>query len=129
MKKIKHSFYTRKNVLIISQELLGKILCTNINGQLTSGIITDVEAYNGIHDKASHAYNNRKTTRTQVMYEEGGISYVYVCYGIHYLFNIITNKKNNPDAILVRGIKPISGINTILRRRKKNKIDPPDEGF
>ena len=123
MSKLSNSFYQRQNVLNISKELLGKLICTKINGKFTSGIITDVEAYRGTNDKASHAYNNKKTSRTKIMYENGGIAYVYLCYGIHYLFNVITNKKNIADAILIRGIKPISGLETMMNRRNKNTID------
>lgn len=120
--KIPKEFYLRDDVVKISRELLGKVLCTNIDGKYTSGIITETEAYNGIIDKASHAYNNRRTNRTEVMFGEGGAAYVYLCYGIHYLFNIVTHKKDTPHAILVRAIKPLEGIETMMERRKVNKL-------
>ena len=123
MGKLSNSFYQRRNVLKISKDLLGKLICTKINGKFTSGIITDVEAYRGTNDKASHAYNNKKTSRTKIMYENGGITYVYLCYGIHYLFNVITNKKNIADAILIRGIKPTNGLEIMMKRRNKNTIN------
>lgn len=114
--KLKLDFYIRNNVLQIAKDLLGKILVTNINGQLTSGIIVETEAYNGIYDKACHAYGGKVTPRNKVMYEQGGISYVYFCYGMHYLFNVVTNQKNIPDAVLVRGIIPYAGKKIIFQR-------------
>ena len=82
-------------------------------------LITETEAYAGIEDKASHAYGGKYTNRTKTMYNEGGVSYVYLCYGIHYLFNIVSNKTGVPHAILIRGGIPFFGINTIIERRKK----------
>ena len=95
------------NVQNVAQNLLGKIIYTNIDGQITSAMITETEAYQGPEDKASHAYNNRRTKRTEVMYENGGCCYVYLCYGIHYLFNIVTNKEEIPHAVLIRSGKSI----------------------
>tara|TARA_B100000959_G_C14815917_1_gene555842 strand:+ start:38 stop:637 length:600 start_codon:yes stop_codon:yes gene_type:complete len=123
MSKLNKEFYERSNVLLISRELLGKILCTNYNGKLTSGIIVETEAYAGTIDKASHAYDNKKTNRTKIMYDSGGIAYIYLCYGIHHLFNVVTNSKNIPHAILIRAIEPINGIKTMLTRRKKKNKD------
>ena len=116
--KLQTSFYQNKNVVKISKKLLGKVLVTNINNKLTSGIITETEAYAGIKDKASHAYNNRKTKRTLPMYMQGGICYIYLCYGIHYLFNIVTNISEIPHAVLVRSIKPLDGVDIMYKRRK-----------
>lgn len=114
--KLKKDFYTRNHVVEIAKDLLGKILVTKINGRITSGIIVETEAYNGIYDKACHAYNGRKTERNKVMYEEGGISYVYFCYGMHYLFNVVTNVRGIPDAVLIRGIVPYEGKTYIFQR-------------
>jgi DNA-3-methyladenine glycosylase len=122
MKLLCDNYYQKKDVLSIAKDLLGKIIVTNINNQITSGEIVETEAYNGIIDKACHAYNNRKTKRTAVMYEKGGISYVYLCYGMHYLFNIVTGKKDTPHAVLIRAIRPIDGISLMLKRRKKAKL-------
>jgi DNA-3-methyladenine glycosylase len=110
-------------VVEIAQELLGKILYTNIDGMLTAGIITETEAYEGITDKASHAYGGRRTARTEIMYAEGGVSYVYFTYGMHYLFNVITNKKEIPHAVLIRGIYPFIGTEIMLKRTGKQKVD------
>ena len=122
MPKLPLSFYTRENVLQISRELLGKFLITRIDGVITSGMITEVEAYAGIIDRASHAYKARRTNRTEIMYATGGTAYVYLCYGIHHLFNVVTNKKNHPHAILIRGIEPLVGIDVMLHRRMKNEL-------
>ena len=123
MKKIPESFYQRDNVLIVAKELLGKILVTKFDGIETSGRIVEVEAYNGEIDKASHAYGGRRTNRTEVMYTHGGVAYVYLCYGIHHLFNVVTNNKDIPHAILVRALEPLKGIEDMLLRTNKEKLD------
>ena len=123
MSKLSADFYQRDDVLLISQELLGKVICTNFHGKLTSGIIVETEAYAGVTDKASHAYGGRRTKRTETMYAKGGSAYVYLCYGIHHLFNIVTNKKNIPHAVLIRAIQPRDGIEIMLQRRNKKNID------
>jgi DNA-3-methyladenine glycosylase len=121
-KKLPESFYRDKDVVKLAKQLLGKVLCTFIDKQYTSGIITETEAYEGIIDKASHAYNNRRTARTEVMFGKGGNSYVYLCYGIHHLFNVVTNEEDHPHAVLVRAIEPLEGLDIILKRRKKPKL-------
>ncbi len=123
MSKLLTDFFQKKDVLLISRELLGKVLCTNFHGKLTSGIIVETEAYAGVTDKASHAYGGRRTKRTETMYAKGGSAYVYLCYGIHHLFNIVTNKENIPHAVLIRAIQPRDGIEIMLQRRNKKKID------
>jgi DNA-3-methyladenine glycosylase len=117
------SFYAQENVLQIARELLGKILVTNFNGRITSGRIVETEAYNGITDKASHAFGGRRTRRTEVMYAEAGVAYVYLCYGIHHLFNIVTNQKDIPHAILIRALEPVAGIVEMLKRSGKQNPD------
>lgn len=122
--KLNCDFYQREDVVQISRELIGKVLCTNINGSsLTSGIITETEAYCGRNDKACHAHGKR-TERTEIMYHTGGTAYVYLCYGIHHLFNIVTNREGQADAILVRAIKPVDGIERMLERRKADTLSP-----
>jgi DNA-3-methyladenine glycosylase len=108
--KLNKAFYLRENVVQIAKDLLGKCLCTNFDGVITSGIITETEAYEGITDKASHAYGNRLTQRTEIMYREGGIAYVYLCYGMYSLFNVVTNNRGIPHAVLIRGIHPLEGL-------------------
>lgn len=122
MPKLTPNYYQHTDVVFLAQNLLGKVLCSHLNGQYTSGIICETEAYAGVSDKASHAYGNKRTTRTESMYLEGGHSYVYLCYGIHHLFNVVCNKKDVPHAILIRGILPKEGIHTILKRRNKSKL-------
>lgn len=116
------SFYIRKDVVAIARELLGKYLFTQFDGRLTGGIITETEAYEGVTDKASHAYGNRYTARTEVMYRIGGTAYVYLCYGVHSLFNIVTNQVNVPHAILIRAIHPVEGIAVMLERRGEKAV-------
>ncbi|RTL58905.1 MAG: DNA-3-methyladenine glycosylase [Sphingobacteriales bacterium] len=123
MRKIQKSFYERGNVLKIAQDLLGKVLVTTFDGLITSARIVETEAYAGEVDKASHAWNGRRTNRTEIMYATGGTAYVYLCYGIHHLFNVVTNKKGIPHAILIRGAEPLEGVETMLKRTKKKKAD------
>ena len=119
-KKLPISYYRQENVVQLARSLLGKYLMTNIGGTLTGGLITETEAYEGVTDKASHAYNGLRSKRTETMYSAGGISYIYLCYGMHHLFNIVTNLKDIPHAVLVRGIFPVSGIEKMQQRTGKN---------
>ncbi len=121
--KLPHSFYQRKNVITIAKDLLGKILVTHFDNILTAARVVETEAYNGAVDKASHAFGNRRTNRTEVMYAEGGLSYVYLCYGIHHLFNVVTNIKDTPNAVLIRAAEPMIGIQDMLIRTGKKKLD------
>lgn len=123
MKKLPLSFYQREDVVSIARELLGKIIVTKFDGITTTGRITETEAYNGIGDKASHAYAGRRTARTEIMYKHGGTAYVYLCYGIHHLFNVVTNAADVPHAVLIRGIKPLTGIDAMMQRANKTKLD------
>ena len=123
MLKLNNQFYLREDVLQVAKSLLGKILVTKINGEITSGRIVETEAYAGIIDKASHAWNGRRTNRTEIMYAKGGTAYVYLCYGIHHMFNVVTNKIDVPHAILIRALEPVKGIDIMLRRTKKIKAD------
>ncbi len=118
------SFYTRADVVQIARELLGKKLVTVIDGELTSGIITETEAYAGPIDRASHAYGGRRTARTEIMHSNGGVAYVYLCYGIHHLFNVVTHVKDTPHAILIRGLEPVDGLTKMMARRRKEQLTP-----
>jgi DNA-3-methyladenine glycosylase len=115
--KLPKSYYLQENVVDLARDLIGKVLVTKIDGCLTSGIISETEAYNGVVDRASHAYGGRRTGRTEVMFGRGGVSYVYLCYGIHNLFNIVTNVEGTPHAVLIRAIIPLKGKGAILDRR------------
>jgi len=119
--KLPLTYYLSDDVPSLAKSLLGKYLITNINGVMTGGMITETEAYEGVTDRASHAYGGLRSKRTEVMYATGGRSYVYLCYGIHYLFNIVTNQKEVPHAVLVRGIFPVIGIEEMMIRTGKSK--------
>lgn len=120
--KLPLSYYSVLNVIEIARDLIGKEIFTNVDGQLTSGIISETEAYEGISDKASHAYGGKRTKRTETMFLEGGRSYVYLCYGIHSLFNIVTGPAETPHAVLIRGIFPKAGINIMKARTGKTSV-------
>lgn len=124
MNKLPYSFYQSDDVNTLAVQLLGKLLFTNINGCLTGGTIVETEAYKGVIDKASHAYGGRFTDRTKVMYENGGLSYVYLCYGIHHLLNVVTAPKGVPHAVLIRGIEPMVGLDIMLVRRNMQILKP-----
>jgi DNA-3-methyladenine glycosylase len=123
MKKLTYKFYRRNDVLQIAKELLGKILVTKWDGITTAGRIVEVEAYNGVIDKASHAAGGRRTARNEIMYADGGVAYVYLCYGIHHLFNVVTNRKEVPHAILIRAVEPIKGLQEMQQRTRKKEQD------
>jgi DNA-3-methyladenine glycosylase len=122
--KLKTEFYIRTDVVQIARELLGKVLVTSIEGQRCEAIITETEAYAGVTDKASHAYGGRLTARTRPIYLRGGHAYVYLCYGIHHLFNVVTNIEGVPDAVLIRGVEPIKGIPLMMKRRGHQELKP-----
>ena len=121
--KLPQDFYLQEKVAVIAKSLLGKVLVSFFDGQLTAGRIVETEAYNGVMDKASHAWGGRRTSRTETMYAPGGISYVYLCYGIHHLFNVVTNQAEIPHAILIRGIEPILGKDIMMQRTGKTESD------
>ena len=122
-------FYACPDVTYVAKQLLGKVLCTRIDGILTSGIISETEAYSGRNDKACHANNGKRTPRTEVMFGPPGHAYVYLCYGIHHLFNVVTNRKGLADAVLVRSVVPVDGLDIIKERRmisgEKSLTDGP----
>jgi DNA-3-methyladenine glycosylase len=123
MQKLPLSFYRRDDVLQVSRDLLGKLLVTKWQDVTTSGRIVECEAYAGEIDRASHAAGGRRTNRTEIMYAHGGVAYVYLCYGIHHLFNVVTNYKNVPHAILIRALEPLEGIDEMLMRTGKKHLD------
>ncbi|MEO6329382.1 MAG: DNA-3-methyladenine glycosylase [Ginsengibacter sp.] len=123
MKKLPKSFYSRNDVVTIARELIGKVLVTNFDGSITSGKITETEAYVALTDKASHSFGGRRTSKNEHMYAASGTAYVYICYGMHQMFNIVTNEKEIPDAVLIRSIEPLQGIEIMLQRTGKLKAD------
>jgi DNA-3-methyladenine glycosylase len=122
--KLPESFYLNTDVVHLSKNLIGKYLFTCIDGIVTGGYIIETEAYNGIIDRASHSYGNRLTPRTKTMFMQGGIAYVYLCYGIHEMFNVVTSVEGQPHAILIRAIQPIEGIEEMLFRRSMAALKP-----
>lgn len=123
MQKLLPEFYNRADVVKIARELIGKVLVTHFSGHITAGRIVETEAYAGEIDRASHAYGGRRTKRTEIMYGDAGTAYVYLCYGIHHLFNVVTNQRDIPHAILVRALEPLQGIEVMLERTAKKKAD------
>jgi len=114
--KLSEDFYQGKNVVKIAQNLLGKALFTKKDGVVTGGIIVETEAYSW-KERGSHAFDARKTKRNAVMFEKGGYSYVYLCYGIHNMFNVVTNVTGTADAVLIRALEPVTGIEEMKLRR------------
>lgn len=122
MKKLPPAFYKRDDVVQIARELIGKVLVTAWDGVRTSGRIVETEAYAGLHDKASHAYRGH-TPRTSVLFEGSGTAYVYLCYGLHQMFNIATANAGVPHAVLIRAVEPLEGIDAMLKRTGKKVAD------
>lgn len=116
--KLPREFYVAADVTVIARNLLGKILVTEFKGLRTSGVIVETEAYRS-DDRACHAFQKRKTKRNAVMFEEGGVAYVFMNYGIHFLFNVVVNRKDEPDAVLIRALEPFEGVDVMMMRRKK----------
>lgn len=122
--KLPLSYYSNQDVLFLARDLLGKVLFTEIDGETTAGIIVETEAYFGVEDKASHAYGGRRTDRTETLYNPGGVSYVYLCYGIHHLFNVVTSVEDEPHAVLVRAVEPLIGKEIMELRRNMPASKP-----
>lgn len=123
MKKLPLSFYNRNDVIQVARDLLGKVVVSHIDGELTSGRIVETEAYVGLTDRASHSFNGRRTAKNEHMYSPAGTAYVYICYGMHQMLNVVTNKKGIPDAVLIRALEPIKGIEIMLKRTGKPHLD------
>lgn len=123
MKKLSAQFYAGTDVVALARELLGKVLVSRFEGVLTAGRIVETEAYIGLTDRASHSFGGKRTERNEHMYAAPGTAYVYICYGMHHLFNVVTNKKDIPDAVLIRALEPIEGIDMMLHRTGKPKLD------
>ncbi|MEP6648136.1 MAG: DNA-3-methyladenine glycosylase, partial [Saprospiraceae bacterium] len=116
-KKLPASYYASHDVNFLAKDLLGKFLCTRIDGIYTTGMIVETEAYRGPDDRAAHSYNDRRTPRNEVMYGHPGVAYVYVCYGIHHLMNVVTAPKDHAHAVLIRALEPADGIADMAIRR------------
>jgi DNA-3-methyladenine glycosylase len=122
--KLAETYYYSDDVVALAKDLLGKYLFTCIDNLITGGYIVETESYNGVIDKASHAFGNRLSPRTKTMYMRGGVAYVYLCYGIHEMFNIVTSVEGQPHAILVRAIQPTDGLDIMMVRRNILTIKP-----
>lgn len=122
--KLPESYYLSTDVVALARDLIGKYLFTRIDGLVTGGYIVETEAYNGIIDRASHAYGNRQTPRTSTMFMQGGVTYVYLCYGIHEMLNVVTSVEGQPHAILIRAINPTIGLDVMQGRRNMAVIKP-----
>ncbi|MDQ3016573.1 MAG: DNA-3-methyladenine glycosylase [Bacteroidota bacterium] len=122
-KRLPVSYYQSLDVTTLAKDLLGKILCTNIDGHYCSGKIIETEAYRGPDDRACHAYNDRRTPRTEVMFNKGGVAYIYICYGMHHLMNVVTGPRDHAHAILIRALEPVNGIDVMAMRREMSTSD------
>ena len=120
---LSNPYYLQNDVVFLAKDLIGKYLFTKIDGQLCGGIITETEAYKGIADRACHAFGGRRTKRNEMMYAGGGVAYVYLCYGIHPMLNVVTNQKDIPDAVLIRAIHATHGEELMLKRTGKSQMN------
>lgn len=119
--KLNKSYFQHDDVLYLARDLVGKSLFTCVDGQMCGGIISETEAYKGTGDRASHAFGGRRTARNEMMYADGGVLYIYLCYGMHHLLNIVTNREDIPDAVLIRSIIPTHGEELMLRRNHRTQ--------
>jgi len=122
--RLPETYYLHHDVVFLAKDLIGKYIFTKIDGQICGGIITETEAYKGVEDRACHAFGGRRTPRNEMMYAQGGVAYVYLCYGIHPLLNVVTNQKDTPDAILIRAIHATHGEELMLKRTGKPQMNP-----
>jgi DNA-3-methyladenine glycosylase len=122
MKKLPREFYNRSDTLRIAREILGKTLVVPTEtGERISGMIVETEAYLGEIDKAAHSYNGRRTARNEITYALGGHIYVFFIYGMYFQLNIVCGEVDSPQVVLIRGIEPLDGIETMRQRRGKMK--------
>ncbi len=119
--KLNRDFYIR-DTITVAKELIGKILVHNTDDGIIKGRIVETEAYIGSIDKASHAYNNRRTSRTEIMFGIGGFSYVFLIYGMYNCMNIVTNEIGRGEAVLIRALEPLEGIDLMIERRKTENL-------
>ncbi|WP_315067040.1 DNA-3-methyladenine glycosylase [uncultured Clostridium sp.] len=127
MKKLDRDFFNRDSV-IVAKELLGKVLVHEVNGQRISAKIVEAEAYMGITDRAAHSYGGKRTPRVEIMYGGPGFSYVFIIYGMHYCFNVVTMGEGNPQAVLIRALEPLEGLDLMAQNRFKKLYDQLTKG-
>lgn len=111
------NFY-QQDAVSLAKKLLGKLLVRETENSRIICRIVETEAYVGPEDKACHAYNNKRTKRTEVMFHNGGIAYVYLIYGMYYCLNVVANIKDKPEAVLIRAVEPVKGLTHIRENRK-----------
>lgn len=117
MQKLPRDFYARDAQAVV-KDLLGKVLVTRLPEGEASGIIVECEAYLGTTDKAAHSFSGRRTKRNEVLFGPPGHAYVYLIYGMYHCFNVVVGEKENPQAVLVRALEPLSGLELMAERRK-----------
>lgn len=122
------SFFETEDILSLSEKILGKTLISTVNQKLCISKIVELEAYKAPEDKGSHAYDNKRTKRTEVMFGPPGRAYVYLCYGIHKMLNIVTAQENIAHAILIRAVEPLQGIDVMMERRNTGNIHQVGSG-
>ena len=108
--------------VLAGRHLLGAYLCSEIGGCFTAGMITELEVYIGSCDKACHAYPNKKTPRTAVMFRPGGCAYVFFVYGMYNQFNVVAGPEGEANAVLIRALEPVAGIETMKTRRQTENL-------
>jgi DNA-3-methyladenine glycosylase len=123
--RLRREFYLQDDVVVVARRLLSKVLCTRMDGCTTRAVITETEAYAGVGDRASHAWGNRRTSRTEPMFAAGGTAYVYLCYGIHHLFNVVVGERGAPLAVLIRAGEPLAGVERMRERRNRPRSGQP----
>jgi len=126
-KKLKKSFY-RREVIVVARDLLGKVLVKSNGKEILAGKIVEVESYHGDIDAAAHSYGGI-TKRNEIMFEAGGYLYVYFTYGAHHCCNVVTGKKGQGTAVLIRAIEPIIGLNRMIKNRFERKLKNEKEIF
>jgi len=124
-KKLPADFYLNQDVVEVARLLLGKIIIKKDGNRTRYARIVETEAYAGAEDRASHAFQNKRTARTETMFQKGGIAYVYLCYGMHHLLNVVTNMKDTPHAVLIRAIEPLFDENIATKKSKRKSGSGP----
>jgi len=126
-RKLKKSFY-RREVIVVARDLLGKVLVKSNGKEILAGKIVEVEAYHGDIDEAAHSYGGI-TKRNEIMFEAGGYLYVYFTYGAHHCCNVVTGKKGQGTAVLIRAVEPVAEIDSMIRNRFGRKLKNEKEIF
>ncbi|EEH97493.1 MULTISPECIES: DNA-3-methyladenine glycosylase [Clostridium] len=135
---IEKEFYNQ-GAIEVAKGILGHYLVREVNGLKIRTKIVETESYIGSTDKACHAYNYKRTDRTKPLFEEGGIAYVYFIYGLYHCFNIVTNIKEEPEAVLIRAVEPLDNFeylsnirfnknyNELTNAQKRNLTNGPSK--